>query len=64
MRNPLDTIALPILSRYRVQLDPGEPGSGSLVNDGVEGLEGARDEAREDVDEGIAFSSSLTWGNS
>ena len=65
VRNPLDTIALAILSRYIVQLDPGDPGRGSrLVKDGVAGLERSRDEAREEVDEGIAFSSSLASGTS
>jgi len=59
VRNPLDRIALPILSRYKVQLDPGDPGNGNLATDGVEGLERSRDEAREDVVDGITFSSSF-----
>ena len=59
VRNPRETIAVPIRSRYTVHELPGDPGNGNRVNEGVEGLDLSRDEARDEVDEGITFSSSL-----
>src|SRR3954454_15390769 len=59
VRKPRETIALLIRSRYKVHDDPGDPGSGNRVNEGVDGLDLSREEARDEVDDGITFSSSF-----
>ena len=53
----LEVIALTIRSRYTCQLDPGEPGRGSLGSTGVGGLEFSRDVTGEYRGEAMACNS-------
>jgi hypothetical protein len=59
VRKPLDTIAAPIRSRYKVHEEPGDPGNGNRVSEGVDGRDLSREDARDEVDDGITFSSSF-----
>lgn len=59
VRNPRETIVLLIRSRYKVHDDPGDPGNGNRVSEGVDGLDLSPEEARDEVDDGITFSSSF-----